>query len=454
MTNLRLALLILLGVEIIIGAGGWMLRYPALVPPMPNMDGYNAYTAQQLRQLHASCDPTLADNWMNLSDAYIAHGFYPEAEACARMAVQIAPQDADFRFRWAFVLSAMGRLEESVPQFRASLELGHPEPEAVHYLVGREYLRAENTEQAAVELQSSEPLPAAMYELAKLDLRSGKPAEAIVRLKQIEAELPNVYAPHLLRAQAEEQLGHADVAADYRLLSQLNKERLPTPLDEFRIRYLKQIGRYSLSELVQEKLTQVEGNQARQVAAELELMSTGGFEPQLEDLRATVDYALGDRSGQQRRLRKIIDQDGASTYRCWRLAMAYAEDEQYDQAIEWLKTGLRLDSRDSVRESREQLIELYEKTGDLGRARFHVGRLFYWEGLEALSAADLALARQKLATATEIDPSYDAGWYYLGIVVGLWGAPQGQAEAFEKCLAANPYHGRARAWLTAYGEER
>lgn len=121
-------------------------------------------------------------------------------------------------------------------------------------------------------------------------------------------------------------------------------------------------------------------------------------------------------------------------------------------AIELLKMGLRLDGRDGVRESRELLIELYEQIGDLPRARFHVSRLFAWDGNEAMQTAEMSTAREKLASSVAIDPKQAETWYLLSVVEGVLGNRNGQRQAIASCLQANPNHGRALGWLAEYSD--
>jgi tetratricopeptide (TPR) repeat protein len=303
-------------------------------------------------------------------------------------------------------------------------------------------------------LQQAEPLAAASYELAKLDYRAGQFQAALTRLQQIEQAYPNAHMCHWLRCQVETALGNSQVSDDYRLLYALNRAPLPSPLDNFRDRYLIQLKRCALSNFVETQRSQIESGGVRQVQARLEELDKQGYEPQLEDLMANVELALGNQAQQIERLERIIEWDGASTYRCWRLATAYVQVGRDPEAIELLKMGLRLDGRDFVRESREALIELYEKAGDLGRARFHVSRLFGWEGSEALRETRMELAREKLSAAVQMDPSYADAWYDLGIVHGLFGQPDHQRHAFMQCLVANPQHGRAADWLEQHPDVR
>ncbi|MCA9128515.1 MAG: tetratricopeptide repeat protein [Planctomycetales bacterium] len=428
---------------------GVLVLYPSkpIVPPLPSMDGYNTYTVSKLRALRSNCDLLSQEDWMDLSDAYIAHGFYPEAEAAARVACELAPEDSQLCFRWAFCLSAMGLMEEAISRYQQAIELGHTSPQDVWYLMGRDYLRLEQVEHGRRALEKAEPLVAASFELAKLDVRSGHAATSIKRLERIQADYANASTPFWLRADAESQLGDKAAARDYRLISQLNRGKFPTPLDAFRDRYLAKLNKFALAKFVEEQRPKVEHGQARNVKQAIEGLGLEGFEPQLADLLANVEFAMGNSRLQQQQLERIIALDGASTYRCLRLARAYAVDGKAEEAIELLKTGLRLDGRDSVQESRELLIELYEQLGDLPRARFHVSRLFAWEGNEAMQTADMSTAREKLASSVAIDPSQAETWYLLSLVEGLLGNRDGQRQAIASCLQANPNHGRALSWL-------
>lgn len=447
--NARGILAVLLMIELAI-IGSMALRPLPPEPPWPDTSGYNPYTVKRLRETWEGSDRTSPDAWLELSDTFLAHGFYPEAEACARRGVELKPEDSGLRVRWGFCLSAMGQVELALAQYELAHAIGYPQPQELSYLIGREHLRGERTAAARQAFEQAEPLAAASYELAKLDLRAGDPSAAIKRLQRITEEYPNAFMIHWLRSQAEDQLGNRQAAEDYQLISLLNRQLLPSPVDGFRERYLAQLKRHALSEFVEQQRALVEAGQARQVEGLIEPMRSVHFEPQLEDLQANVDAALGNQPQRIARLEKIIELDGASTYRCWRLAVAYADAGRYREAIDLLKTGLRLDGRDMVRESRETLIELYERTDDLGRARFHVSRLFAWEGEQALGDAKMGLALEKLTAAVQIDPSFADAWYELAIVEGLLGHREQQLKAYEQCVTADPLHGRAQAWLAQH----
>lgn len=75
-------------------------------------------------------------------------------------------------------------------------------------------------------------------------------------------------------------MGDQAAARDYRLISQLNRGKFPTPLDAFRDRYLAQLKKYSRAKFVEDQRPRVERGQARNVMQAVDGIGLDGFDPQ------------------------------------------------------------------------------------------------------------------------------------------------------------------------------
>jgi len=443
MSRTQILLLLLISVEV--AGGGWLLagRLYRPLPPVPDLTGYNPYTSQQLVALAKQVNPDAAEDWANLGDAYLAHGFFPESESCLRRAVELTSDDASLKYRWALTLSSMGRLDDAKQRLHDALDGGHARPADCWYLIGRDCLRQERVEEARAAFQQAGELPAARFELAKLDVRSGRAEAARPILEQVEAELPNAHRPHLLRAQAESMLGNDAMAASYRDLSEVCSGQLPTPTHEFRTHILATFDRYSVAKLVG-SAAELRGNRRGDQAETLLREAMGAYWDQdVEDLRATLALDRGDLTSHLQQLEAIVERDGPDSYRLWRLGVALSTANQLDAAAEAFRAAATLDTDAQAIDSLEQLSIIYGRLGDRAQANRYAARLRYAMGMQLFRQTKLVEARAALRESVRIDDEYPHAWFYLGEIGRYMSDLPAARDAYDRCLELNPDHGRA-----------
>src|SRR5262249_22060731 len=158
-----------------------------------------------------------------------AAGFFSEAEACYRQAAQMEPRSANLRYDWGFLLSQMGRIDDSNQQFQQALELGHPRPNDCWYFLGRNYLRLNQPENAAAGFSKRKELPANKYELARIYYRQGKLEQARNLVESLQAADPRAIESNFMCHRIELALANLNEADRYHELCDMATHKLPTP---------------------------------------------------------------------------------------------------------------------------------------------------------------------------------------------------------------------------------
>src|SRR5690606_31826274 len=152
-------------------------------------------TAGDLRNLRQQAG-TSAESWRELGEAYLAYGYFPEAEATLRHASQRQPDSFATLYAWAYALQRLGRLEEAVEVFREALDVARDEMvSACWYHIGRCQLRREDAPAAAQAFARAPGFAPARYQHAKILLRSGRVHESIEILEMLVETFPGHLQP-------------------------------------------------------------------------------------------------------------------------------------------------------------------------------------------------------------------------------------------------------------------
>src|SRR5262245_41164359 len=195
MSRLQWLAILLLACELAGGAYWWVQKRAAR-PPAAAWESIDPLAADQIRALRTACRS--AADWRRLGECYMAYGFFLEAEACHRQAVTQAPNDEEFVYQWAFALERLGLLGEADAQYEKAVQLGHPHTHECWYLIGRNRLRAEQSELAEAAFLKAGNLGAARYERARLAARDGRAREAVALTDTLVDEFPTTAQPNLL----------------------------------------------------------------------------------------------------------------------------------------------------------------------------------------------------------------------------------------------------------------
>jgi tetratricopeptide (TPR) repeat protein len=440
-------LLLLIGAELVVGAVMLLRHVSQPVPPLPQVELFDPLTADQLRARRDRVRPHIAADWAELAELYLAHGFYPESEACLRRANELAPRDARLRGRWAFCLSRLGQMEPAIERFEQAVALGHPEPAELWYFAGRDYLRLEQTEPARQAFLLAQELPAAQYELAKLEIRDGHPDQAAARLERLQRRYPEAFAPHWLRSRAELQRDDRVAADVFARRAAEAGERLPTPFDRQSERVIAVNRDFGRSRLQEDAKRMIDRDQLGPARRLLEQMQRAQWTSEAADLLADVEFSEGRPEEARKLLDEVLRRDGPTLHGLWRYGDALQEIGQESQAASAWRHAVTLGPAGEAQGLMVKLSQYHEQLGELDEARRWKARFYYAAGATLLRRGEPGPARASLEESLRSDDQNADAWFYLGECQRLLGVPVQAQRAYERCLALRPEHGRAQTEL-------
>jgi tetratricopeptide (TPR) repeat protein len=411
-------------------------------PPLPDLALVDASTAQDIRDRAATCYS--AEDWRKLAATLFAAGFFSESEACYRQALEMGPQRADLHYDWGFLLSQMGRMNESNHQFRQALDLGYTRPDHCWYFVGRNYLRLEQPDKAAEAFGKGTDLLANRYEWSRILYRQGRLDKASDLAEAVQRADPRAIEANFMSHRIELALGHTAKADEYHELGDLATHKLPTPfMHEW----------YRL-----EKIRKQEMSFERHYDRAHELMNAGKFEPAAEVLRqmiqekwdapaldrlAFVEEKRGNSDQAVRLLEEILERLGPSSKYLEQLGVTLEEIGRLEKAREAWQQGLAVHSQENLKSLCSSLQESYARSGDEDKVKYYLARVAFYVGVEKFRAWEFPMAEKALSDAVSMDPNLTQAWFYLGEARRWLNEKEPAREAYERCLQLNPQHGRA-----------
>jgi tetratricopeptide (TPR) repeat protein len=417
--------------------------------PVPDLTAVDPVTADDIRAKVASC--RTPEQWAALGEVYLATGFFPEAEACLRDAASLAPANADFVFRHAYALERLGRPEEAIADYEAAVRLNHPRAADCWYYVGKNHLRREQAGPAAAAFERARALPAARYELALLQAQAGQLAQADAEARRLSEEFPAAYDPVSLRyrlALARNDLPAADVLAD-------QFARRPQPLHspfytevDWVTRTANGVGR---SRRYHDAEREMQAGRVANAEVGLRKLLAVGWAPEVADRLAEVLFAVGRQREASEVLAEAVARGGPSFGRLWLLGQAYDATAQPARALETWERAARLATGPWAEGLWRDLAGRYDRTGDRDKARAFLARAHLAAGMNRLHAGAPGDAVPALRRAVEADPRLAHAWYALGEAHRAGRQPADARAAYERCLAIDPDHGRARRALKLLG---
>lgn len=427
-----------------VAVGGWLYRQRTAGPASPEAD-LAALDPMDAAALQAATrHGNGKDAWVAEADAWLAFGYFSEASACYWQAAELAPDDPEIRFQWAFCLSLLGRSEASIDQYRAALERGHGEPSSCHYFIGRNFLRLEQPAEAEQALQAAGGLPAAQWELARLYWLQDDLAAAEEALAGALDAHPRSPQTNWLQARILAGRGKVNEAAVFADLADLAKSSMQTPFDVQHDRMEELRRSYGLErekDQLQHKIAEVDEERAAELLeAALERRWWSEAAVQLASLRL--------RQGESTRAEQLIEQvlrsDGPSPMALELLARAYSDSGRVEQARQQLERAAWMGPTGYLQQVHQGLSELYSRLGDEGLAQWHKGLAMFAEGFQAYWNDNLFMAKELFNKSVQTVPDYPPAWFYLGESYRRSGELEIAAQAYQNCLTLHPQHGRAR----------
>jgi len=446
-TRGRRKLWIAIGLELLAAMAliGWRLTRSA--PPEANLSRLPTTTATELRVLQARVWSDSAARWQELGEAYLAFGYFAEAEPCLRLAVERSPEQSTAVFAHACSLERLGRLAEANEQFAKAATLDHGrQAQTCHSRIARNCLRLDDVPNAEAAIAKAPALLAARVERARLLVRTGRARDALPILNGLREDNELEVRTEMIAVQAFRELGRPRDAATA-------AERAERAVDRFRVAdhgaQLQPIrARYGLAAVMSRAEQLDRAGRPAEAAAQFDRALANASWDVLEPWIATAArldmMALRYEAALEKLDRLATRMDVSPPARLiWGAVLA--ETDQLDRAIEqWRQASAAQPTAQLHRALAQGL--LARGNSDEARRERSTARL--QQAIDYYHANDLANALSELeATRSEL-PDEPRMWYYLGVVFAAMDQPVRAHNAFSRCLTLDPLYGRARYRVT------
>lgn len=413
------------------------------MPPLPDLSRLDEATATDLRALHTRAAGSW-EAWQELGEAYMAFGYFCEAEACFRNIADRDPDSFAIRYGWAYTLQRLGRLDEAVVHFRRAAEVAPPDMVAAcRYHLGRCHLRREDVTTAEQAFRKASGFPPADFQMAKILVRSGSPEQALPILESLTRQEPDDLQPLQLMARVKQTLKLPAAAAELSHRSERATGKIQlTDHHQFLgpIRF-----RYGASREVLENARLRQRGRPDQAAANYHAMM-----PRLHvwdrckigPMLAELELQLGRAETAERLLLELFEYSNMTLQTLMLLGDAQAIQGRADEALETYTRALRIRSTADLH---RRVAMHWNNAGDSERAKFHAASADCCDGVDAFRENELDLARQALEKSLQVAPQNHVAWFYLGEVRRAAGLHDRARDAYRRCLELNPAHGRAHS---------
>lgn len=441
--SLRRVFIALLALEFVLGAVaiGWRLTRPAC--PHANLERLPLSTAADIRRLQQQVRTDRTAAWTELGQAYLAYGYFPQAEACLKRAAMLAPRDFAAVYGQAYSLDRMGRLTEAEAQFRTAAELTRDEQAAnCWYHIGVCRLRRDDPQQAErAFLRADDRYAPAVHARAKLLIRSGNTAQALELIDLLRIHVPLDIQTEMLAVQAWRERG--DPAEMSRAAERAERSRLQLQLaDHWEFLYPIR-SRYGLmAELVRARAL----TEQAQLSEAARLYATLLAKERPDDTEEMLERAahLHLRAGQGNEAIEILSQlqkrMSLPPSAMHLLGDSLKAAGPIDDAVAMWESANRLrpDSR-----SYRLLSAAHRQMNNDSQAERDLGLAALASGMEAYRANQLQVALKELQHARQILTDDAQPLFYLGETCRALGQLDSARDAFENCIKLDPDHGRA-----------
>lgn len=431
--------IVLIELACIAGAVNWKKSLPT--PPPLNLERFDELTTADFETLRGDVGSN-AEAWRELGEACMAHGYFPEAEACLKHADQITPDQFETIYALAYTLQRMGRLEEALTEFRRARKLSSKRLATnCHYQMGLICLRMENVEHAESYFRRDPGYLPSVYQLAKILSRTDRVVEAVELVDSILKQNPDLLQPLQLRAQLAAAMGDEKLSVACQERADRTANSIPlsdhheylTPI-RFKYGASRQVKELVHEQEQGDKLLAEQGYQA--LLSHLEFWDARRLIPTLAALEIELDRPKAAES----LIREHFKSASITPEMLHLLGDAERASGRNSEAIETYLRVLKLRSDEMIH---SKLQNVYQESENAELAKRHEARARHYRGVSAYRVGMLREAALNLQNAIELDPDYDQSWYYLGEAFRAAGALQKANEAYTHCLELNPNHSRA-----------
>ncbi|SFI23723.1 tetratricopeptide repeat protein [Planctomicrobium piriforme] len=451
MRKVTVILIVFVGVELLI-AGALLVRKSfQRTPLLPQTLSDDPLFASQLQILADEAQQKgNADQWLELGQALLSHGYYDHAELAFRHAAAVAPGSQEAHFGLAFCLDRTGRMAESEPEYRRAIEL-NDRPNAPNKLtqyawsaIGRNLLREEKADEAEAVFRKTARIQAHSLQLAKLMIRSGRAAEALPVIEEGLKQYPQSLEFRVLKYEAFKALNRPEDAE--KVADQLERVKSSVTLNfntDFVSAYRKRAG---FDKAIEDYNRLVPTNDFDRIAAQLQKLID-----EIGDLQVPVYRIARVRMSEvemQRhkpeKIHQMVDELHAKGIADPDLLQfegaALSMENQPGQAAElWLRAAKMAPNAGLDRE----LVKYFTQKGDLQQRDFFLADEAMLNGQQLYWGNQVADALPYLQKSVELNPQNAKAWFYLGQVQRVLGHQAEALNAYERCAAIDPMHGRA-----------
>ncbi len=440
----RTTILLLLAVAVQFGSLAWLLAARPATPlaPLPDLSLLDSITATELQRARNSC--VSGDEYQSLGSSYFAYGFFPEAAVCYELANQLDPTDPRSRFEWAFCLSHAGRYAESTLRYHEAIELGAARPDCL-FFIGQNHLRVGQLEDAKSVFAQAGELPVARYELQKIAMREGDLANVGQELADLRTKYPTGTDVYYLSARFESIHGRTRTANRYLDQAGRASGRLPGPFPIESDRLQDVHAAIGLARQRNEARTVLESNSEQDEATLRNLSELRWY---AEDIDVLAEMAMRRKETPRalQLLNEVVDR-GPTMDSLWRLGDAYAASNQPREAEQaWLGAiALGQGNYGPLAELHDGVSQFYASLNRLEEAEAQRAEGLKCAGVAAFQAGEYKDAATHLESSSKLAPNFHQTWFYLAESLRLDQKHAEAAQAYRRCLALAPNHGRAIA---------
>ena len=441
------------------------------IPPQPDLSHLHAVTRSEIRALQQQVidDSRSAVHWEKLAEAYMVFGLFPEADWCAKRAVELEPESFSATYSSGLALNQLGRTSEAIERFERAITLTagfnrQADPQAAArcwYCIGRNELRNapvvkppgddagiedKHVDKAESAFREAGDFLPAQRQLAHLLIRSNRASEAMAILDRLVARHPNEVTFYQLRARARDSLGDSIGAQRDQDRATQSTDVLPSDMVTHRLQL--QSSQFGLGRHLEECRNLMRSGHLAEAARRLEGYVAMDSRVPILSLLWQCEIQHGHAQQALELIQQVEETMGIGPERISAMGNAQLLLGRADQAVaHWQRAA----SFKLFVEPHFELIRHFERQGDATRVKFHRARMLFAEGVYAWRENQLEPARFKLVQSLENDPGQPHAWYYLGDTLRVQGKSEEARVALERCLNLQPHHGRARASLDHVG---
>ena len=433
---------------------GWLYysKVAQSAAPMPRLETVDTLTAADLAEKSKAC--TTGEEFHELGDLLLAYDFYPEANAAYKRAAELLPESAELAYDYGYSLLQTDQVESSIEQFSKAIELKSERASEAMYFVGRNHLRAGDSEKAEVAFRKAALIPRAKFEAAKILVRKGEIDQAKEYLVDIGKLQPNRVQTSGLLTRIAEKKGDERKWTSYSGDTMNKWKAIDDPIEDEDSRLnsiYRRIGfvakRIELVQIAKEKL--VVGT-----IDKLKAMQEVDFDSVLQQFLIDRAYRTSRYSEAIELIEERNDRLGVSSVQLSRKAECYMKSGEYDLAVENWVRGAKLNTDAGGRVCNENISRFYLSV----QIEEQKSIPFQIEGLgatvfEAVQHREFASGLGFAKKLVELGPENAECYYLQGLTQLGVGQLDNAIESFKKCTQLDPTHGRGLLQLKSLGIE-